>query len=91
MFITALTADQHYMAARMCQIAAIQARISYWQSMLSSGAYLDRNIRRLNGIPLTPKEKRDEVLETLERLTDQLQKMQDFHEEAAVSRFKEPK
>lgn len=85
-----LSLDQHYVAARMCQIAATQARIAYWQSVLSSGAYKDRNVRRgIDGPQLTEEEKRDDVLQTILRLAGHLQSMQDFHEEAASELIKE--
>lgn len=81
----ALSAAQHLMMGRMCQIAATQARIAYWQSMLSSGAYKDRNVHHgIDGPQLTEEEKRDDVLQTILRLAGHLQSMQDFHEESAA-------
>lgn len=91
--INALSVDQHFMAARMCQIAAVQARISYWQSMLATGAYEGMQLfhPRPNGdkVSFFPNEKRDYVFMTINNLIDQLQRMQDFHEEAAASRTRD--
>lgn len=84
----ALTPSQHFLAARQCQIAATQARIVYWQSMLISGAYTDRKVAFLDGREFSDKEKRNDVLETIDRLAKHLQSMQDFHEEAAASNIK---
>ncbi|QDH83494.1 hypothetical protein [Achromobacter phage Motura] len=80
--LQALTEKQdriyHKTIQRTAEIAAIQGHITYWQTVLMTGAYRDMNTFHLNGDPLSDKEKRDKALGIIQNHVDRLQGISDY-------------
>ena len=76
-----LTPEDHYMAARNAECAAIQGQILYWQTVLLSGAYKDLKLFHFGeNKEFLEKEKRDRVLNDIQQLVNQLRAIQNFHQ-----------
>lgn len=70
----------HTLCALQCQIAATQAQITYWQTLITSGAYADMSLSHLNGSPLTDREKLDHALGVIQNHVNHLRAVQEHHE-----------
>jgi len=75
--------DARYIVARTAEIATFQSRIVYWQTVLQTGAYKDKNLNVYDEDTkqyreMTDKEKRDHCLSIVLKQIEILEELKDF-------------